>query len=69
MLRALWLGYLAFFGLAFAIYAAGFILGETQTFYPISRRITGALQSLIPVMVLIPAWWIIKNGNKNELQS
>ncbi len=62
----LW-SYLVFFALALAVYALGRVLGMMDVFYPVSRRIAGALQSLIPVMVILPAWWIIQGQKKNEL--
>jgi hypothetical protein len=41
--------------LAFGIYATGVLFSEHVHFYAISRKLMGALQSLVPVMVIWPA--------------
>ncbi len=58
-----------FFALSFLIYLFGKWTGTLEQAYGISRKIAGALQSLVPLMLLIPAWWIWKNEKNKKLQS
>lgn len=64
----LWL-YAGFFLLSFVIYVFGKLTGTLDQAYGISRKIAGALQSLVPLMLLIPAWWIWKNEKNKKLLS
>jgi hypothetical protein len=54
------LTYVAFTLLAFAIFAIGRWMNMPEETYAISRRITGALQSLVPVMILWPFLRLLK---------
>jgi len=64
---AIWLIalYVGLIATAFAIYFLGQLSGLDESAYAISRRITGALQSLVPSMIFIPAIWLI-NFQKNS---
>jgi hypothetical protein len=44
---------------AFAIFFVGRFSGHGESAYAISRRITGALQSLVPLMIIFPALWLM----------
>lgn len=57
-----WLAYLyvALIALAVAVFFIGHMSGWEKQGYAISRKITGALQSLIPVMIFVPALWLLK---------
>ncbi len=56
-----WL-YLGFFFLSFAVYLAGKATGHQEEAYAVSRKIVGALQSVVPLMLILPGWWIFKRG-------
>lgn len=58
---ALWLIYLyaVLIVAAFSVFFIGQFSGLGESAYAISRRITGALQSLVPSMIFIPAIWLI----------
>ena len=58
LLRWLLYLYVIFFMLSFLFYMTGIAIGEREHFYNIARKITGALQSLVPLMLVVPAWWI-----------
>lgn len=53
--------YTAVFILSFVIYLFGKFTGTLDHAYGVSRKITGALQSLVPLMILVPASWLMKN--------
>jgi len=65
--RHIWLRlgvmYIAFTLLAFGVYALGRLIGMPEQTYSISRRITGALQSLVPLMILWPFLRLLKLKN------
>ncbi len=63
--RTLWL-YLFFFLMAFFIYAIGKLSGTLAQAYGVSREIVGGLQSLVPLMILVPASWLLKYQNAFE---
>jgi hypothetical protein len=63
VLPRLALTYLMFTVLAFAIYALGKLISMPDQTYAISRRITGALQSLVPVMIFWPFLRLSKQNN------
>ncbi len=58
----LWL-YLFFFLLSFAIYFIGKMTGTLENAYGVSRKIAGGLQSLSPLMLIIPGWWLMKHNH------
>jgi|JI10StandDraft_1071094.scaffolds.fasta_scaffold06624_6 hypothetical protein len=58
--RTLWM-YAGFFMLALLIYMAGKFTGTSLQAYGVSREIVGGLQSLVPLMILIPASWLHKH--------
>ncbi|MFM9986909.1 MAG: hypothetical protein ACKVOK_16835 [Flavobacteriales bacterium] len=60
--------YTIFFVLSFLIYLFGKWTGTLEQAYGISRKIAGALQSLVPLMLIIPGWWIWKNDKNKKLQ-
>ena len=64
------IGYAYVFGTAFIIYLAGYATGNVATTYGISRKLAGGLQSLIPLMLFMPAWYLntqrnLQNPNEN----
>jgi hypothetical protein len=63
VLQRLALTYLIFTALAFAIYALGKLILMPHQTYAITRRITGALQSLVPVMIFWPFLRLSKQNN------
>jgi hypothetical protein len=54
--------YLGFFILSFVIYLTGKAMGHQEEAYAVSRKIVGALQSVVPLMLILPGWWIFKRG-------
>jgi len=52
--------YLVFFVLSFGIYLFGKLTGTFEQAYAVSRRIVGALQSLVPLMLVLPAVWLMR---------
>ncbi|MFN0030644.1 MAG: hypothetical protein ACKVOR_00645 [Flavobacteriales bacterium] len=50
--------YLLLFALSFGVYLFGTATGTLQYAYGVSRKIAGALQSLIPLMFILPGWWL-----------
>jgi hypothetical protein len=62
LLRWLIFAYSGAFALALVIFACGKIVGHQDEFYAISRKVMGALQSLVPVMIFIPAWRLYKKS-------
>jgi drug/metabolite transporter (DMT)-like permease len=58
-----------FFCLSFFIYLFGKWTGTLEQAYGISRKIAGALQSLVPLMLIIPGWWIWKSDKNKKLHS
>jgi hypothetical protein len=54
--------YIGFFLLSFAVYLIGKATGHQEEAYAISRKIVGALQSVVPLMLILPGWWIFKRG-------
>ncbi len=58
--------YVVFFAFAFVIYLGGHISGTSMQAYGVSRKIVGGLQSLVPLMILIPASWLLKKEIKKE---
>jgi hypothetical protein len=55
----LWL-YLFFFVLSFGVYLFGWFTGTLEQAYGISRKIVGGLQSMVPLMLLLPATWLMR---------
>lgn len=51
--------YLFFFILSLCIFALGKLVGDVP-WYSISREIAGALQSLTPLIIILPAYWLSK---------
>jgi hypothetical protein len=60
--------YLVLAALAFGIYALGIALSEHVHFYAISRKIMGALQSMVPVLIIWPSYrlWKYTQNAKNQ---
>ncbi|MBX7050596.1 MAG: hypothetical protein K1X54_01030 [Flavobacteriales bacterium] len=60
--------YIAFFLLSFLVYIFGVITGSGTQAYGISRKVVGGLQSLVPLMILLPGYWINRTyfPEKNE---
>lgn len=56
--------YLFFFILSFAIYVGGLLTGTLPQAYGVSRKLVGGLQSLVPLMILLPASWLLRNQSK-----
>jgi hypothetical protein len=59
-------GYLFVFVTAFLIYTAGYAAGNPSATYGISRKLAGALQSLIPIMLFMPAWYLNTQRNRSS---
>lgn len=55
--------YIGFFVLSFVIFLFGKLTGGFQLAYSVSREILGGLQSIVPLMILVPAIWLHKNKN------
>jgi len=58
MVRHLVLAYAVSFAAAFALYAIGIATGYALELYAVSRKLIGALQSMVPLMIFIPAWYL-----------
>lgn len=58
--------YIVLFVLAFAIFLIGKMIGFSEETYSISRKIVGALQSLIPLMILVPTFWLSKKMHEKN---
>lgn len=52
--------YLVFCVLAVLIYVFGKITNTLGQSYAVSREIAGGLQSMVPLMLTIPGWWLWK---------
>lgn len=50
--------YIIFFVLSFVVYLFGITTGSANQAYGISRKVVGGLQSLIPLMILLPGYWL-----------
>jgi len=63
---ARWMLYLygAFFILALIVFLLGKLTGKLENTYMLSREIVGGLQSLIPLMIMLPAIWVAEKMNK-----
>lgn len=68
-IRTTFILYILFFVLSFLIYLLGKWTGTLDQAYGISRKIAGALQSLVPMMLILPAWWIWKNEKNKNLNT
>lgn len=66
LLKILLYTYLIFTLIAFSFYFAGSYVGEAKSGYGVGRKILGSLQSLIPTMILFPAFLIHQHTNKND---
>jgi hypothetical protein len=58
--------YGVFFALSFGIYLFGKLTGTLEYAYGASRKVAGALQSLVPLMILLPASWLLKNNKQTS---
>jgi hypothetical protein len=56
-------GYVFVFITALLIYLAGYAAGDLSATYGVSRKLAGGLQSLIPIMLFTPAWYLNKQRN------
>lgn len=54
--------YLIFFSISIIIFVFGKAAGFSEITYPISRKIAGGLQSLVPIMILLPTYWLSKKA-------
>jgi len=61
--------YLVFFVAAILIFAIGKVIGKPERTYMVSRKIVGALQSLVPLMILLPAILAAKKLNEKKHDS
>lgn len=60
--------YAVAFALALLLYLVGMLSGFAQQVYPVSRKIVGALQSLVPLMILVPAIWLSRQWNNKTFE-
>jgi hypothetical protein len=60
--------YIAAFAFALLLYLSGKLVGSVQQVYPVSRKVVGALQSLVPLMILVPAFWLSRQWNNKTLE-
>lgn len=60
--------YAVFFSISFLVYVFGAFTGSSAQAYGISRKVVGGLQSLVPLMILLPGFWINRTyfPDKNE---
>ena len=65
LLKFLLLAYLVLSVLSIAFFGFGKMVGDPLAGYGVARKILGALQSLIPVMILFPAVLIFESSKKN----
>jgi hypothetical protein len=61
--------YAVFFGFSFAVFLVGKFTGTYEQAYGVSRKIVGGLQSLVPLMILLPASWLIQLKDQKATQS
>jgi len=52
--------YGVFFLIAAMLYVFGKLTNTLTQSYAVSREIAGGLQSMVPVMLALPAWWLLK---------
>lgn len=52
------LAYVGLFLLSFVIFLVGKWTHTLDQAYGISRKIAGGLQSLVPLMIIVPGWWL-----------
>jgi hypothetical protein len=55
-----WL-YAIFFFISLLFFVFGKVTHTHEYAYGISRKIAGALQSMVPLMLLLPGWWLWKS--------
>jgi hypothetical protein len=55
--------YIAAFLFALILYLVAMLIGSVKEVYPVSRKVVGALQSLVPLMILVPAFWLSQQWN------
>jgi hypothetical protein len=60
------LAYVGFLFVAIAVYGISRLLGHSAEGYGFARKILGALQSPVPLMILIPAYSLLTNSTSNE---
>jgi len=60
------IAYALLFGLGFSIYVVGKFAGIPEATYAVSRKITGGLQSLIPLMIMVPARYLYLRMQSNQ---
>lgn len=65
-LRLLLVGYALAFAVAVLLYLGFKMIGHAGQGYAISRKILGALQSFVPLMLYIPAGFLLKQKMKHE---
>ncbi|MCB0761553.1 MAG: hypothetical protein KDC12_08530 [Flavobacteriales bacterium] len=61
----IWL-YALFLFLALGVYALAHLLGFSEAGYGFARKILGALQSPIPLMIMIPAYMLYHQSTQHE---
>lgn len=54
ILRPFGYAYILAFGISFLVYLAGKAVGLGDTAYAVAREVVGALQSLVPIMLVVP---------------
>lgn len=64
--RSIVVAYLAFLLLAVAVYGVARLAGHAAEGYGFARKILGALQSPVPLMILIPAYSLLTKHTQNE---
>jgi hypothetical protein len=57
--------YAIFFSLSYMIYMIGKLTGTLNHAYAVSRKLAGALQSMVPLMILWPSSWLIRKQKMN----
>lgn len=69
--HARWVFYFygAFFILALIVFSLGKLAGKSDKAYILSREIVGGLQSLIPLMIMLPAIWVSEKMNEKKTDS
>ncbi len=67
-ITVLWMRYLyiIFLGLALVIFLVGKLTPYSESTYIMSRKILGGLQSLVPLMFMVPAIWL---SNRFKIKS
>lgn len=65
-LRYISVSYALVFVASFAVYFLGKLVGQEAQWYAVSRELLGALQSPMPLMLILPAIWMHRMSNRND---